>query len=179
MFDRVPESCIAYFSTLANSKRKGRCFVVCVFLTLQGCAANSWDPSQTNSRSSRMYNKASVSMGMTPISHHVPAPHDSGAIRISRRHADPPRTWSGAPLPLERRRSAAPCTVGWQEMSVRVQVRGWWRGKGEMREGMRDAEGGRGRTYHWASLPTTSDEVIELGCDAFLQRHVKRRHVSA
>ena len=68
-------------------------------------------------------------------------------------------------------------------MSVRVQVRGWWRGKGERREGMRDAEGGlkggRGRTYHWASLPTTSDEVIELGCDAFLQRHVKRRHVSA
>ena len=49
---RVPESFIVLFATLANFQRKGRCFVVCVFLTSHGCAGNSWEPSQTNLRSS-------------------------------------------------------------------------------------------------------------------------------
>ena len=86
---------------------------------------------------------------------------------------------------LAPREAALSCTLHSRvardeyQSGAAVQVRGWWRGKGEVREGMRDAVGGGGRTYHWASLPTTSDEVIELGCDAFLQRHVKRRHVSA
>ena len=35
-----------------HSRIFGRCFVVCVFLTSHGCAGNSWEPSQTNLRSS-------------------------------------------------------------------------------------------------------------------------------
>ena len=35
-----------------------------------------------------------------------------------------------------------------------MQVRGWWRGKGEVREGMRDAEGGRGPPFKRGSRGT-------------------------
>ena len=51
---KFTEEQIVSSRTLAASATSS-CFVVCVFLTLQGCAANSWDPSQTNSRSSRMF----------------------------------------------------------------------------------------------------------------------------